>query len=138
MSKEELQVNFRMPASLKAELEQAAKKNRRSVTAEVVARLEASNAKETSMHELLPASKIREIAAAARRNLYEEVRTEILSEINFAASRGLSSTSVDLGDYQLDSMPEEEKFEVIGHMENDLMAAGYTIDWDGSTLLISF
>jgi hypothetical protein len=39
MSKEELQVNFRMPASLKRELEALAKLNRRSLTAEVVARL---------------------------------------------------------------------------------------------------
>ena len=42
MSKEELQVNFRMPASLKRELEALAKLNRRSLTAEVVARLEQS------------------------------------------------------------------------------------------------
>lgn len=42
MSKDELQVNFRMPASLKSELEALAKQNRRSLTAEVVARLESS------------------------------------------------------------------------------------------------
>lgn len=42
MSKEELQVNFRMPASLKGELEALAKRNRRSLTAEIVARLEQS------------------------------------------------------------------------------------------------
>lgn len=42
MSKEELQVNFRMPASLKWELEALAKRNRRSLTAEIVARLERS------------------------------------------------------------------------------------------------
>lgn len=42
MSKDELQVNFRMPASLKGELEALAKQNRRSLTAEVVARLEKS------------------------------------------------------------------------------------------------
>lgn len=42
MSKEELQVNFRMPASLKGELEALAKRSRRSLTAEIVARLERS------------------------------------------------------------------------------------------------
>jgi len=42
MSKEELQVNFRMPASLKGELEAMAKRNHRSLTAEIVARLERS------------------------------------------------------------------------------------------------
>lgn len=37
-----MQVNFRMPAELKARLEQAAKENHRSVTAELVARLEST------------------------------------------------------------------------------------------------
>lgn len=42
MSRTDVQVNFRMPAELKARLEQAAKENHRSVTAELVARLENS------------------------------------------------------------------------------------------------
>ncbi|AZD07572.1 hypothetical protein C4K26_2169 [Pseudomonas chlororaphis] len=42
MSRIDLQVNFRMPASLKDELEALAKRNRRSLTAEIVARLERS------------------------------------------------------------------------------------------------
>ena len=39
MTKTELQVNFRMPAELKARLEEAAQQNHRSLTAEVVSRL---------------------------------------------------------------------------------------------------
>lgn len=42
MSRSDLQVNFRMPASLKEELEALARANRRSLTAEIVARLERS------------------------------------------------------------------------------------------------
>lgn len=42
MTKQDLQVNFRMPAELKSELEAAAKRNNRSTTAEVVARLQES------------------------------------------------------------------------------------------------
>jgi hypothetical protein len=42
MTRADLQVNFRMPASLKAMLEAAAKENHRSLTAELIARLEAS------------------------------------------------------------------------------------------------
>ncbi|MDP3978329.1 MAG: Arc family DNA-binding protein [Pseudomonas sp.] len=42
MTKPDLQVNFRMPADLKARLENASKENHRSLTSEVVARLEAS------------------------------------------------------------------------------------------------
>ncbi|NWB63900.1 Arc family DNA-binding protein [Pseudomonas sp. F1002] len=42
MNRADLQVNFRMPASLKDELEALAKLNHRSLTAEIVARLEGS------------------------------------------------------------------------------------------------
>ena len=42
MSRAEPQVNFRMPAALKARLEEAAGENKRSITAELVARLEAT------------------------------------------------------------------------------------------------
>ncbi|TBU86777.1 Arc family DNA-binding protein [Phytopseudomonas dryadis] len=42
MSRSDPQVNFRMPAELKAKLEEAAARNKRSTTAEIVARLEAS------------------------------------------------------------------------------------------------
>jgi len=42
MSRADPQVNFRIPASLKADLEAAAEQNKRSVTAELIARLEAS------------------------------------------------------------------------------------------------
>ncbi|WP_322886615.1 Arc family DNA-binding protein [Sinorhizobium medicae] len=37
-----MQVNFRMPAALKSELENAAREHNRSLTAEIVSRLEAS------------------------------------------------------------------------------------------------
>lgn len=42
MARDDLQVNFRIPASLKERLEHAASENKRSITAELVHRLEAS------------------------------------------------------------------------------------------------
>lgn len=42
MARDDVQVNFRMPAALKAALDEAAQANKRSITAELVARLEAS------------------------------------------------------------------------------------------------
>lgn len=42
MARNEPQVNLRMPEALKADLEAAAVKNKRSLTAEIIARLEAS------------------------------------------------------------------------------------------------
>jgi hypothetical protein len=42
MARDEPQVNLRIPAALKARLDQASERNKRSLTAEVVARLEES------------------------------------------------------------------------------------------------
>lgn len=42
MSRSDLQVNFRIPAELKKALEDAAERNKRSITAELVTRLEES------------------------------------------------------------------------------------------------
>lgn len=42
MARDDVQVNFRMPEALKTALEEAARANKRSVTAELVSRLEAS------------------------------------------------------------------------------------------------
>ena len=42
MARDEPQINLRIPADLKARLEQAASENRRSTTAEIMARLEDS------------------------------------------------------------------------------------------------
>lgn len=42
MARTDLQVNFRMPAELKAKLEQAAKESGRSITSELVHRIEKS------------------------------------------------------------------------------------------------
>lgn len=46
MSREDAQVNFRMPHALKHQLVQAAHHNHRSLTAEIVSRLEESFARE--------------------------------------------------------------------------------------------
>jgi hypothetical protein len=42
MTREDIQLKFRVPASLKARLERAAHTNKRSLNAEITARLEAS------------------------------------------------------------------------------------------------
>lgn len=48
MSDEIVQVNFRMPAALKARLEAASVENHRTLTAEIIARLESTLPKSTA------------------------------------------------------------------------------------------
>lgn len=69
-----MQVNFRMPAELKARLEQAAKGNHRSVTAELVARLEASLSPDVASF-LSPElrSRVEESAKFSKRSITDEI-----------------------------------------------------------------
>lgn len=82
MSKDELQVNFRMPASLKSELEALAKQNRRSLTAEVVARLEESlDPQESAVEREYRLSQIREKASQPISNIVADFALQMEQEI---------------------------------------------------------
>lgn len=58
MTKPDLQVNFRMPAALKARLEDAAKENHRSLTAELIARLEETFEIEIALKTVAPGASV--------------------------------------------------------------------------------
>lgn len=132
MSKEELQVNFRMPASLKAELERAAKESGRSLTAEVVARLNLSMLIEDDSGEsLIPAKQAQEMSAIARQSIPATMKKRILQAINQAVAMGHGSAKADFTDLQLDSIPQadmDQLFEAFSEMLSD---AGYRYEWDG-------
>ncbi|HJH17653.1 MAG TPA: TraY domain-containing protein [Pseudomonas lactis] len=132
MSKEELQVNFRMPASLKAELERAAKESGRSLTAEVVARLNLSMLTEDDSGEsLIPAKQAQEMSAIARQSIPATMKKRILQAINQAVAMGHGSAKADFTDLQLDSIPQadmDQLFEAFSEMLSD---AGYRYEWDG-------
>ena len=132
MSKEELQVNFRMPASLKAELERAAKESGRSLTAEVVARLNLSMLTEDDSGEsLIPAKQAQEMSAIARQSIPATMKKRILQAINQAVAMGHGSAKADFTDLQLDSIPQadmDQLFEAFSEMLSDV---GYRYEWDG-------
>lgn len=62
MSRTDMQVNFRMPADLKAALEVESKKNHRSLTAEIVARLAETLAVEEALEIVAPGASIAGLA----------------------------------------------------------------------------
>lgn len=140
MSKDELQVNFRMPASLKRELEAAAKQSGRSLTAEVVARLELSLLAEgADSEELLPAELARDYSETARRSLPSVVRDRIRRSINKAVVMGLESTSVSFSDMGLESLQSDDLAQIHFQLSYELKAAGYFFEWDGGeSIWISF
>lgn len=74
MSQNYLQVNFRMPASLKEKLTEAARNNHRSVTSEIISRLEESFEaedrkfiEETDFTKGVPTQKVFTVEEARRR-----------------------------------------------------------------------
>jgi hypothetical protein len=127
-----------MPADLREKIEDAAREAKRSLNAEIVARLEDSVFEAPTSVELLPASKAKELSARARRNLSETLREVLLEDLNEAVMRGLSSTTVELVGYNLDSMTSGEREEIFGGIEQELTDSGYKLSWAGDVIVISF
>lgn len=134
MSREDPQFKLRMPADLRMMAEQAAKAAGRSLNAELVSRLETSFLALSEPEKLMPAEKARELAALARSGIPEQIRRRVLREITKSVGLGHSSTSVDLRDLKLDGgLNDEEIEELTSEITQELVGAGYTIDWDGGS-----
>ncbi|MBI6605163.1 MULTISPECIES: TraY domain-containing protein [Pseudomonas] len=132
MSKEELQVNFRMPASLKAELERAAKESGRSLTAEVVARLNLTMLTEDDSGEsLIPAKQAQQMSAIARQSIPSTMKKRIFQAINQAVAMGHGSAKADFADLQLESIPQADMDKLFEAFSKMLSDAGYRYEWDG-------
>jgi predicted DNA-binding protein len=139
MSREDSQFKLRLPAELREKIEQSAKDAKRSLNAEIVARLEDSAFPHARNHELISAGKARELAASSRKRTAEAVRSEVLVDLSLAISRGSSFCVADLSDFHLEEMSEMEFEEVTGQLSEDLIEAGYEIEWNGyENLAIDF
>lgn len=127
MSKEELQVNFRMPASLKRDLEAAAKSNGRSLTSEVVLRLEVSVALDTPRPDrYLSADRARALADFARKDVATLVQENVQRSILVSAHSGNTEAVVSLEDYDLAQLPPE-KLEFLRKIVRALEEQGYRV-----------
>jgi hypothetical protein len=131
MSREDSQFKLRLPADLREQIEQAAQESKRSLNAEIVARLEESHFRTGQVDAIPSAKKAREMAAQSRKRTAIEIRKEVLSELQIAINKGATMAQVDLRDMGLDEMSDAEHEETTGDVCRELEAAGYTLDWDG-------
>ena len=131
MSRDDSQFKLRLPADLREHIELAAQESKRSLNAEIVARLEESHFRSGRVDVIPSARKARELAAQSRKRTAVEVRKEVLSELQIAINKGASIAHVDLRDMGLDEMSDSEHDETTGEICRELEAAGYTLDWDG-------
>lgn len=121
-----------MPAELKAELERAAKESGRSLTAEVVARLDLSLlADGKSPEALFTAEEANTYASVARKSIPAIVRDRIRVSINRSIVRGLNAADVQLRDLGLESLPSEDLAKIQFELSHELSEAGYKFEWDG-------
>lgn len=135
MQRTDPQYKLRIPESLKSVLEEAAKEGKRSLNAEIVARLEASVFKDAPATALVSAQKARELAASARKDIAASVRQLVLKEISYAISAGQSRVEVELTVVEFHERDPVEIEEIVVPLLKELEGAGYqsTFELDGET-----
>lgn len=101
------------------------------MNAEIIARLEIGFLSEAGADKLMPASKARELADVARREIPAVVRERVLQAIRRAVTMGHGSATVHLDDLGLEVLPESYLEQLIDGIDSDLKAAGYQTEWDG-------
>ncbi|EEB61229.1 MULTISPECIES: Arc family DNA-binding protein [Pseudomonas syringae group] len=139
MSREDSQFKLRMPAELRDAIELAAKERKRSLNAEIVARLESTVLAESVGPELLSAAKAKKLSAEFRKGIPDEVKRRIVDAINYSVVHGLPSAHLDLTDLDLESLPNNEANSLAESFSVMLADAGYEVEWDGlNHLWISF
>lgn len=131
MKQTDPQFKLRLPQDLKDRLESVAASSRRSLTAEIIARLEISLLSESGEDKIIPASKARELAEVARREIPAVVRERVLQAIRRAVAMGHGSATVHFDDLGLEALPESYLEQLIDGIDGDLKAAGYQTEWDG-------
>lgn len=131
MSRDNPQLRVRISPELKEELEDKAAKAGRTLTAEIVHRLEESLFREQPPADLLPAEKARELSTQSRQSLPAEIFVRVIAGINRGIALGHNSAMVDLGEFELDAMDEDKSALIVEMLEQRLKAAGYQVEWDG-------
>lgn len=139
MSREDSQFKLRMPSDLREIIEEAAREAKRSLNAEIIARLEMSSIKESSSGSLIPAEKARQMSEIARKSIPSTIKIRILEAVERAISMGHTTAGVSLKDLELDSIPESDSSQLYDSFSDMLDAAGYTFEWDApDSLWIEF
>lgn len=130
---------LRLQPHLRSKLEDAAEASKRSLNAEISARLEESFQDDTPVVTgLVPANKARKIAAEARKQLAVSVRQKIIDDLNKAIAQGMNSVSVDLDHFPLFAEEDASAEEIIRPIEQELRDAGYLTDLDGPGTIVVY
>lgn len=141
MSREDPQFRIRLPAELKEKIEGVAKDNGRSLNAEIVHRLATSFVNEIPSDELISATDASQVAKAAKEELSQTVFKRTFAEINKKIRIGHTSFSIDLSDFELEALHDDDFLSVLNPTIKKLIELGYevpdsTLDVDGFLVVI--
>lgn len=138
MSKEHHQMRIRLPLELKEKIDEAAKSHNRTMNAEIVHRLEASFMREQMTDDLVPAQEALALSELSRKSLPAQLMAKVAAAINQAIMFGHKRTSIDLDEFQIELL-EEQDFEAISsQISQKLDALGYVSEWSGDILHVDF
>lgn len=127
---------LRLQPHLRSKLEDAAEANKRSLNAEISARLEESFLADAPVSaELVSAYQARRIAAAARKSIAAQVRKLIVKRINEAIRQGLVEIDIDLTRFTLMQEEREAASDIADSIDRELKIAGYKAEWDDASSL---
>ncbi|MGY3892817.1 Arc family DNA-binding protein [Aeromonas enterica] len=139
MSREHPQLRVRIPSELKDELEAQATEAGRTLTAEIVNRLELSLMNQSQSPSLIDAKRAKELAGIARRRLPRTILERAIADIGKAVSLGHESAYVHLSDFELELLSDERFQEVTEMVISELERAGYKASFtDAESLDIEF
>ncbi|MGL5966918.1 MAG: Arc family DNA-binding protein [Kluyvera sp.] len=127
MSREDPQLRIRLPIELKEKIESAAKRNSRSMNAEIVQRLDSSFYESMQFEEIIPADKALQVVKAAKGELSKVIFERTFSEINKKIRLGHTLFSIDLTDLELDGLSDNDYPSVFTHTFSKLSSLGYVV-----------
>lgn len=130
---------FRLPYEIYELLKGESENNRRSLNAEVIARLQQSFSPQVSSQSLMPAAKAKEMSARARRGISGVIEKRIIEGISRAVAMGHSMSIIELIDMELEALPEADLNDLLEKVSEWLESEGYEVQWDvPDSLLIKF
>lgn len=139
MSREDSQFKLRMPADLRERIEESAKEAKRSLNAEIVARLEGSLMDKLPPQTLIPATKAKELASASRQKISSVIKTRVAESVSRAIKFGHASTEIEVRDLELEFLSDKAFEDLAMSISRYLEDAGYVVEWDGPLYLsVSF
>lgn len=135
MSRDIAPFGLRMKADLKERLYKNAKENKRSLNAELIARLESTL---VNTDKFIPAEKAREAAVHARSQIKERILAKCFRDIHEGIQAGINDIYLNLSEFRLDEVDDDVFDELVSLAVNKLDELGYEHEFFDASIHVKF